>query len=222
MLQRHLVPAPVYGGSSPDSSSSSSSEAKTGAGYSQGSSIIPDPDGSGDADLEQVDLANHPIVTDDEWAMMEDVTLGLDYDVARHLCGPMQDAQYQGTGKIKLVREWQYANTVGTTHMTWVEWQEKYGDAGRSTNVCMPLISRSRYRPAIVTNMVRTKIVGNRGSHRSRVRERTIRCVVRVCGAVSNVCCGVGCTSASSVRRRERERESARRRYSPSYARCIH
>ena len=159
-LQRHLVPAPVYGGSSPDSSSSSS-EAKTGAGYSQGSSIIPDPDGSGDADLEQVDLANHPIVTDDEWAMMEDVTLGLDYDVARHLCGPMQDAQYQGeTGKIKLVREWQYANTVGTTHMTWVEWQEKYGDAGRSTNVCMPLISRSRYRPAIVTNMVRTKIQG--------------------------------------------------------------
>ncbi len=76
----------------------------------------------------------------------EDLTAGLEYDVAQHLPGPLQDV---GPGKryptkYDALAEHQFHAARGNLHVYYRTLQERYGHNGKSSNFVVPVVRFAR------------------------------------------------------------------------------
>lgn len=65
------------------------------------------------------------------------------YKISDHLPGPLSEHSRE-----ELLVELEKTNGAGTNHSQWMEWAEKYGDAGYSSNIVVPHLARERGQKA--------------------------------------------------------------------------
>jgi len=81
---------------------------------------------------------------------IEDKTVGLQYDIAKHLPGPLRS----GRDKVETLREVSAADGRGENHVFWTEMQQKYCRDGFSSNFVLPMFGFIGGRPPIVTQTI--------------------------------------------------------------------
>eukprot|EP01052_Picozoa_sp_SAG31_P008341 SAG31_NODE_419_length_15872_cov_21.857985_10_plen_421_part_00 len=84
-----------------------------------------------------------------EAGRLKDVTIDADYKISDHLPGPLQDQD-----RDDVLLQLEQANATGSAHLTWMEWQEKYGDAGLNSNIVVPHVLRERAQRTYLTQKV--------------------------------------------------------------------
>ena len=82
-----------------------------------------------------------------ESGQLRDTTEGADYKVSDHLPGPLQEKPRE---EVLL----EIAEAGGQSHAQWMEWQERYGDAGLRSNIVVPHLARDRFKGAWITEKV--------------------------------------------------------------------
>ena len=78
---------------------------------------------------------------------LRDATEGAAYKVSDHLPGPLADKSRE---EILI----DIAKAGGQNHVQWMEWAEKYGDQGYSSNIVVPHLARDRFKGAWITEKV--------------------------------------------------------------------
>eukprot|EP00041_Stephanoeca_diplocostata_P026291 m.705756 g.705756 ORF g.705756 m.705756 type:complete len:190 (-) comp22928_c0_seq19:1706-2275(-) len=86
---------------------------------------------------------------------LHDDTEGADYDIADHLPGPLQNGESSNRPlKNRNLMEQAIAFADGKMHYFWEDMCTRYGDAGLSSNVCIPWIQLDECENAWITHLV--------------------------------------------------------------------
>jgi cytochrome P450 len=80
---------------------------------------------------------------------LKDATIGMDEKPSDFLPGPLQ-----AKPRDEVLLEIAEAASSGQSHTQWMDWQDEFGDAGLSSNIVLPHVSRDRLAGAYLTEKV--------------------------------------------------------------------